>query len=78
MANLQVKNIPDSLHDRLRTRAQKQHSTLSAIVLSAVERELARLEFAERLRGRSKTELGIAPSELLEEARVSRQAEQAE
>jgi len=46
--------------------------TLSATVLTAVERELACLEAEEQLRGRSKTALGIAASELLEDARVSR------
>ena len=52
MANLQVKNIPDSLHDRLRRHAQAQNSTISAVVLNAIERELARWEWQERLSAR--------------------------
>jgi plasmid stability protein len=49
MANLQVKNIPDTLHQRLRHYAQKHRCTLSDIVLIALERELARREWHERL-----------------------------
>ena len=40
MAHLQVKNVPDSLHDRLRCFARETNRTVSAVVLSAVEREL--------------------------------------
>ena len=49
MANLQVKHVPDTLHYRLRRHAQAQNSTISAVVLNAIERELARLEWRERL-----------------------------
>ena len=40
MPNLQVRNIPDDLHKRLRRLAQENNSSMSAIVLIAVEREL--------------------------------------
>ena len=36
MANLQVKNIPDDLHGRLRAYAREHNSTISAVVLAAV------------------------------------------
>ena len=49
MANLQVRNIPDELHERLRRHAREHNCTMSAVVLSAVERELVRWEWRERL-----------------------------
>ena len=49
MANLQVKNIPEDLHERLRRHARENHCTLSASVLAALERELARWEWRKHL-----------------------------
>ena len=49
MADLHVKDIPDPLDDRIRRHAQAQNSTISGVVLIAIERELARLEWQERL-----------------------------
>jgi plasmid stability protein len=49
MANLQVKNVPDTLHQRLRRYARVNRCTISEVVLTAVERELARREWQERL-----------------------------
>jgi hypothetical protein len=72
MANLQVKNIPDSLHQRLRHYAQQQQCTLSEIVLGAIERELARHEWRERLLQRPLTDLGVTAASLLEEERQNR------
>ena len=37
MANLQVRNIPEDLHDRLRRHARARRRTMSAVVLGAVE-----------------------------------------
>jgi len=42
MANLQIKNTPDSLHERLRRHAHENNRTLSAVASAAIERELAR------------------------------------
>ena len=69
MANLQVKNISDSLHERLRSYARESHSTISAAVLTAVERELARWEWRKRLDLRPKTDLGVEAAALLWEER---------
>ncbi len=44
MANLQIKNIPDALHKRLRKKAEKKNCTMSEIVIEAIERELERGE----------------------------------
>lgn len=65
MANLQVKNIPDELHERLRRHAREHNCTISAAVLTAVERELARWEWRERLAQRPQTELGVPAADLL-------------
>ena len=72
MANLQVKNIPEDLHERLRRHASANSCTISAAVLAAVERELARSEWRQRLAQRSETDLGIDAAELLSEERSLR------
>ncbi|MGH8007256.1 MAG: hypothetical protein ACREQ3_09625 [Candidatus Binatia bacterium] len=72
MANLQVKNVSASLHRRLRHSARKQNRTLSDLVLTAIERELARSEFHERLAKRSSVELGVSAASLLAEERQQR------
>ena len=69
MAHLQVKNVPDSLHERLRRFARETDRTLSAAVLAAVERELASWEWRRRLAQRPETDLGVDAATLLGEAR---------
>jgi len=44
MANIQVKNIPEKLHNRLRRYAREQDCTLGDIILEAIEREVSRRE----------------------------------
>ncbi len=75
MANLQVKNIPDSLHQRLRRYVRKHDLTLSDFVLEAIKRELSRSEWLERLSKRPMTDLGIPVSALLEQERQQRDGE---
>ena len=75
MANLQVKNIPDELHERLRRHAREQNCTMSAVVLIAVERELSRSEWRERLAQRPRTDLGVAAADLLQAERAHRERE---
>ena len=75
MPNLQVRNIPDDLHKRLRRLAQENNSSMSAIVLSAVERELKRREWQERWAQRSTTVLSADAATLIAEARAEREAE---
>ena len=75
MANLQVRNIPDELHERLRRHAREHNCTMSAVVLSAVERELVRWEWRERLAQRPETDLGVDAAALLADARALRDAE---
>jgi len=73
MANLQVKNVPDTLHQRLRRYAQEHKCTLSDIVLIALERELARREWHERLAQRPTTNLGVSAASLLAQERQQRE-----
>ena len=75
MPNLQVRNIPDALHERLRRRARANNCTMSAVVLTAVERELARWEWQEHLAQRPKTDLGVAAATLLAKERSLRDME---
>lgn len=75
MANLQVKNVPDSLHERLRRHAQEQNITLGTVVLNAVERELARAEWRRRLAQRPMTYLGVPAADLLVAERSDRETE---
>ncbi len=72
MAHLQVKNVPDSLHDRLRCFARETNRTLSATVLAAVERELDAWEWRKRLARRPETDLGVDAATLIAEARALR------
>jgi len=44
MANFQVTNIPEKLHNQLRRYACQQECTLGEIVWEAIEREVARRE----------------------------------
>lgn len=72
MAHLQVKNVPDSLHDRLRALARETNRTVSAAVLDAVQREVAAWEWKKRLAGRPTTDLGVEAATLIAEARARR------
>jgi len=57
MANLQVKNIPDALHKRLKMRAKKKNRTMGEIVIEAIERELERGEWLMRVSKKAKADL---------------------
>ena len=74
-ANFQIKNIPDTLHERLRRLARENNCTMRAVVLTAIERELARWEWRKRLAQRPKTDLGIEAADLLMEERTRRDRE---
>ena len=42
MAALQVKNVPEDLHEQLRERAEAEGTSISELVLVAIRRELSR------------------------------------
>ena len=49
MGDIQVKNIPDDLHERLQRQARKREVSLNDVVLSMLERRLSRIEAKEYL-----------------------------
>lgn len=51
MANLQVKDLPDALHEALRRRALEERVSLSQLVTGMIERELRIAAMNEWLRG---------------------------
>ena len=65
MANLQVRNMPDDLHERLRRHARENNRTMSAAVVDAIERELTMWEWRDRLAQRPETDLGVEAAALL-------------
>ena len=75
VANLQVKNVPESLHQRLRRYAKANHTTLSRIVLRAIERDLQHDEFYRQLEQRTPTDLGVSAAGLLEQERRQRDSD---
>ncbi|MCY3880487.1 MAG: toxin-antitoxin system HicB family antitoxin [Dehalococcoidia bacterium] len=75
MANLQVKNVPEELHERLRRHALRENCTMSAAVLAAIEKELERSEWRERMANRPIVDLGVPAAQLIEEARAERDKE---
>jgi plasmid stability protein len=74
MANLQVKNVPESLHRKIRAAARRRGRTVRDLVLEAVQREIEREDFRARLAKRSPVELGHPAAETLEEVRAERDA----
>ena len=75
MANLQVKNVPESLHRKIRAYAKRRGRTVRDVVLDAVTREIERLEFRTRLAKREAVDLGRPAARTLEEVRAERQRE---
>ncbi|HEY2294900.1 MAG TPA: toxin-antitoxin system HicB family antitoxin [Thermoanaerobaculia bacterium] len=75
MANLQLKNLPEALHERLRRYSRKHHRTIRDIVLEALEREMARYEWHDKLSQRRATDLEDSAASLLEQERRQRDHE---
>src|SRR5262245_57427646 len=69
MASIQVKNIPEGLHNKLRRYAREQEITIGEIVLEAIEREVARREWHKRFTSRPTTRLRSSAAQLLEQER---------
>jgi len=72
MANIQVKNVPEKLHNRLRRYAREEGCTLGDIILESIEREVSRREWHKRFSGRPTTRLRSSAAYLLEEERRQR------
>jgi hypothetical protein len=77
MANLQVKNVPEPLHRKIRRLAKQEGRTVRDFVLDAVGRAVAREEFKQRLRTRERVTLGHPAARTLDEIRAERELESA-
>jgi plasmid stability protein len=75
MANLQVKNVPEPLHRKIRAYAKRRGRTVRDVVLDAVTRELQREEFRARLAKREPVAPGRPVARTLEEVRAARDRE---
>lgn len=75
MANLEVRDISDDLLERLRLHARAHNRTMRAVVIGALERELARADWPRRLAERPKTDLGVDAAVWLAEERAIRDLE---
>jgi plasmid stability protein len=69
---IQVRNVPDRLHEELVGRARRSRRSLTDYVQDVLEREVARPpadEVFERIRSRPAVDLGRPAAELVEEER---------
>ena len=70
---IQVRNVPDWLHEELVGRARRAHRSLTDFIQDVLEREVARPpadEVFERIRSRSSVDLGRPAVELIAEERL--------
>jgi plasmid stability protein len=72
---IQVRNVPESLHEELKRRAAKRGVTLTGYIQDILEREIARPpteEVFERIAGRSSVDLGSSAVDLIRAERSGR------
>ena len=69
MFNLLVKDVPDELYQRIRWLAAKRNSSISSVVLEAVEREIRQEEWWEHWDSLPKFDGEIDSVALIREAR---------
>ncbi|MBV8356408.1 MAG: hypothetical protein JO189_00515 [Deltaproteobacteria bacterium] len=73
MANLQVKDVPEDVHRRLRECARRRGKSLRDLVLEAIGKELSHDEFERRLQSRSRVRLSRPAGEVVAEVRAERE-----
>jgi len=72
---IQIRNVPDGLHRRLKSRASLEGLSLSGYLLREIEEVASRptlQELAERLAGRTAVKYKVSPAEILREERGRR------
>ena len=72
---LQVRNVPDALHRRLKVRAASNGETLTEYVLEILtraDREPTIEEWLASLRALPATRLSVSPADVIRKARASR------
>lgn len=75
MANLQIKDVPDQVHDELRRRARMSGSTMRDYVLRLILADQAtpsREEWLARIRARPRIELDRSVADLVAADRAAR------
>lgn len=76
MSNLEIRDIPDGLHQRLKEWAGKEGCSIRELALEAIHRELERLELRERLQELPLTKRGeIDGATLIRQERALRDLE---
>ena len=66
MAALQVRNLPDDLHDLLRQRAESENRSISDIVVQILNRELKRPKMQEWLDLVAQTpDVSVSPDDIV-------------
>jgi len=69
---IQIRNVPDDLHRKLKARAAEQGMSLSEYLLRLAEREAGRptiQELSERIRRRGRVPLKTSAAEIIREMR---------
>ncbi len=77
MANLQIKNLPDDVHEELRRRAGAQGTTIRDYVVRLLELDQAyppRQQWLAEVLARPRIDLGRPAADLVEQDRVERDA----
>lgn len=75
MSNIQIKRVPEPVHEELRRRAAEAGVTVRDYVLNLIARDQevpSRAQWARRLAGLPRVDLERPPGELVEEGRRSR------
>jgi antitoxin FitA len=79
MANLQVKNVPEEMHEELRRRARERHMSVRDYVLDLIARDQKMTTMREWLEGIARLDPvdtgGVTAAELIEQGRAERDAE---
>ena len=72
---VQIRNVPEALHRRLKARAATEGLSMSRYILREMERALerpSRRELLEAIRSQPELELSPSPAEVLRQERESR------
>ena len=72
---IQIRNVPETLHRRLKARAALEGVAMSRFVLREIERALerpSRREWIEAIRSQPEVELDMSPADILRDERNRR------
>ena len=72
---IQIRNVPETLHRRLKARAALEGVSMSRFVLREIERALerpSRREWIEAIRSQPEVELDMSPADILRDQRNRR------